>query len=352
MSLRKSPRPARALLATNRANARRSTGARSAYGKRNSAWNAVRHGARTNASAGEDWLVLATGAAPPSSFWRLGLRRPDPSAPDWAVTISVWLRLRREPGQVRPSGAADDPEPDRPFGAHRAPLQQRMHTPRIHTMVSVHSTGPSRPAEAPESERTKPECDTADGACQYKSVAGELETTFSSVDEPGTQPTGPLARGRERTKPECDTADGACQHKSVAGELETTFSSVDEPGTDSTGPLARGRERTKPECDTADGACQYMSVAGELETTFSSVDEPGTQPSGPLARGRERTKPEYNRRKEGYKNMSGIGGSSGCNPSGGRQPTVIRKIRAAVGTVFTWQKWRSMMRRSTNEAGM
>ena len=197
MPLRKSPRRTRALVAANRRNSRKSTGPRTAAGKRHSAWNAVRHGRRAHASCRciplatrdlktfmdfycelhdaiipaeslvgeqavlnkaleawkvkrfldrwidtrteEDWLILAEGAVPPPSFWRLRLRRPGVSVPDWTVTISVWLRWGRGPGQVRRSGAADDPEPDRP----------RMHTPRMHTMVSVHSTGPSSSAVGP-----------------------------------------------------------------------------------------------------------------------------------------------------------------------------------------------------------
>ena len=147
MPLRKSPRRTRALLAANRRNSRKSTGPRTLIGKRHSAWNAVRHGRRTRAScrliplashdlkaftdfyfklqdaiipanslAGEqavlnraleawkikrlldrwidgrtdeDWEKLAAGAVPPPSFWRLKVRRPGLSVPDWTVTISV-----------------------------------------------------------------------------------------------------------------------------------------------------------------------------------------------------------------------------------------------------------------------
>jgi len=44
MCLRKSPTRTPAFLAANRANAARSTGPRTAQGKRSSAWNALRHG--------------------------------------------------------------------------------------------------------------------------------------------------------------------------------------------------------------------------------------------------------------------------------------------------------------------
>src|SRR5215469_15332935 len=196
MSLRKSPKRTRSLLAANRANARKSTGPRTRAGKGHSSWNAVRHGRRARAScrlipvaahdlktftdfyfklhdaiipadslAGEqavlnkaleawkanrvldrwidrqreeDWLVLAAGAVPPPTFWRLKLRRPGLSAPDWTVTVSVWLRWSRGPGRSRASRLEDDSRSDRP---------------RMHTMVSVHSTGPGRTAESLGTER-------------------------------------------------------------------------------------------------------------------------------------------------------------------------------------------------------
>ena len=50
MPLRKSPRRTRALLAANRRNSRKSTGPRTAAGKRHSARNALRHGRRARAS--------------------------------------------------------------------------------------------------------------------------------------------------------------------------------------------------------------------------------------------------------------------------------------------------------------
>jgi hypothetical protein len=252
MSLRKSPKPTPALLAANRRNARKSTGPRTPIGKWHSAGNAVRHYRRTRTSscipienreikafedfyfalreaimpadsaAGteavlinaarvwrvkrsfdrwiatrteEDWLVLAIGAVRPPSFWRLRLRRPGLSSPDWTVTISVWLRWGRGPGQAsgqgwgrsRPSATEDEDKPDRP---------------RMHTMVSVHSTGPTWPVETSESKRTKPECDRAEEACENMSGSGDPETPSGVEDERETQTDGSLMGKNRRTKPE------------------------------------------------------------------------------------------------------------------------------------------------------
>jgi len=59
MPLRKSTQLTRALLAANRRNSRKSTGPRTAAGKRHSAWNAVRHGRRARASSRR--IPLASG---------------------------------------------------------------------------------------------------------------------------------------------------------------------------------------------------------------------------------------------------------------------------------------------------
>ena len=229
MPLRKSPRRTRALLAANRRNARKSTGPRTPIGKWHCARNAVRHYRRTRPSscipienreiealedfyfnlreaiipaenaAGaeavlvnaarawkvkclldrwietrteEDWLIPAAGAAPPPSFWRLRLRRLGVSVPDWTVTISVWRRWGRGAGLSRRSAVEDDAKPDRP---------------RMHTMVSVHSTGPSRRAVAregeprqPKCERTKPECHTIQSSSGNMTLPGDREAAFAA----------------------------------------------------------------------------------------------------------------------------------------------------------------------------
>jgi hypothetical protein len=268
MSLRKSPKRTPALLAANRRNARKSTGPRTPIGKWHSAGNAVRHYRRTppsscipienleikafedfyfalreaimpaDSAAGteavllnaarvwrvkrsfdrwiatqteEDWLVLATGAVRPPSFWRLRLRRPGLSVPDWTVTISVWLRWGRGLGQAsgqgwgqsRPSAAADDEKPDRP---------------RMHTMVSVHSTGPCRPAEEVESERTKPECDRAEEACENMSGSGDPETASGVADERETRADSSLRGKNRRTKPEYRSKQEPYKNMSGIGE--------------------------------------------------------------------------------------------------------------------------------------
>jgi hypothetical protein len=113
----------------------------------------------------EDWLVLATGAVPRPRSWRLKLRRPGPSAPDWTVTISVWLRWGRGPGRSRPSAPEDDGKPDRT---------------RTHTMVSVHSTGPSWSTEALETERTKPESYSSQSGCENMSAPSDREAAFTA----------------------------------------------------------------------------------------------------------------------------------------------------------------------------
>ncbi|HXJ94286.1 MAG TPA: hypothetical protein VMT20_15675, partial [Terriglobia bacterium] len=96
----------------------------------------------------EDWVRLAAGAARPPSFWRLRLRRPGVSAPGWTVTISVWLRWGRGPGNpgsagVPPALCTVDPAfPEAVPGGRdaggrdaRAPrVVSRMHTPRMHVM--------------------------------------------------------------------------------------------------------------------------------------------------------------------------------------------------------------------------
>jgi len=115
--------------------------------------------------------VLAAGAAPRPRSWRLKLRRPGLSGPDWTVTASVFLRWGRGPGRSR-RPAAEDNKKDRP---------------RMHAIVSVPSTGPSRPAEdlagqptEPELERTKPQSAAIQSSRENMSVPGDREAAFAA----------------------------------------------------------------------------------------------------------------------------------------------------------------------------
>jgi hypothetical protein len=67
MPLRKSPVRTAALFAANRANAQKSTGPRTTWGKRRSALNALRHGRRARLSV--CWVPQAGREA--YAFWRL-----------------------------------------------------------------------------------------------------------------------------------------------------------------------------------------------------------------------------------------------------------------------------------------
>jgi len=270
MSLRKSPRRTRAFLAANRANSRRSTGPRTTAGRRHSSWNAVRHGRRTRASCRsiplamndlkaftdfyfklhdaiipadslvgeqavliraleawkvkrlldrwidrqkeEDWLILAAGAVRPPSFWRLKLRRPGLSVPDWTVTVSVWLRWGRAPGMSRRQAAQENDRPDRP---------------RMHTMVSVHSNGPSRPAETPEPERTKPECDTSQRGSKNMSIPGDRHPYLLAGYELADRLIRWFRGWGKQTKPESLRKETACKNISkTLGWLGSALSSL------------------------------------------------------------------------------------------------------------------------------
>ena len=345
MSLRKSPKRTRALLAANRRNSRKSTGPRTRAGRWHSSWNAVRHGRRARAScrlipvathdlkafmdfyfklhdaiipadslAGdqavlnkvleawkvkrvldrwidrqtkEDWLVLAAGAVPPPSFWRLKLRRPGLSSPGWTVTISVWLRWGRGPGWSRPSSSEGDTKPDRP---------------RMHTMVSVHSTGPAtrpgRRAESLGTERTKPECYTVQTSSGNMSLPAHWDPAYLEAYALAERIVGWLMPWGKRTKPECNRKQAACKNISAAGSAEGRVQNgqglLTQFGTKLRETLDRLRmppasrqmcldftaNRAKPECNRKQGASKSISKSlGWLGAAASFLLE--TRPNEP-----------------------------------------------------------------------
>jgi hypothetical protein len=346
MSLRKSPRRTRALLVANRRNSRKSTGPRTAAGKRHSAWNAVRHGRRAHPSyrcipvarrelktfmdfycklhdaiipaeslvgeqavlakaleawkvkrildrwietrTEEDWPILAARAAPLPSFWRLRLRRPGLSVPNWTVTISVWLRWGRGPDQregLSRRAAAEDNE--------------RRDRPRMHTMVSVHSTGPSRdvarasspcgsrpelalskakgwPCHDPgevDSERTKPESDTIQRGFLNMSLPADWDPAYAEAYALAERIVGWLMGLGKRTKPESHRNQQACKNMSPAGE-----SAAQNP-------------------DRSDKATTIERVFGAMKTAFTARKECLQLPLF-------QAKPECLRKGGAYENMS------------------------------------------------
>jgi len=310
MSLRRSPRRTRALLAANRRNSRKSTGPRTFEGKWHSSGNAVRHYRRTqfascipienreskafedflsklrdaiipaDNAAGteavllkaaevwrvklsferwietrteEDWLVLAAGAVPPPRSWRLKLRRPGLSAPDWVVTASVCLRWGRDLGRSRRSAAKDNERPDRP---------------RMHTLVSVHTTGPRF-------------CSGSG-----RPVGPEFAPGDADVVGPGLVPT------------EADPR--ACPERSE--------------GVGPTGDL--DSQRTKPESTTIQSGSENMSDPRFSDPAYAEAYAVAERIVGWFMGWGKRTKPESLRKQEVCKNMSPVGERGGQNPSG------------------------------------
>jgi hypothetical protein len=337
MSLRKSPKRTRALLAANRRNSRKSTGPRTTAGKRNSAWNAVRHGRRAHPSyrcipaarrelktfmdfycnlsdaiipaetpvgeqavlakaleawkvkrvldrwietrTEEDWLILAAGAVRPPSFWRLKLRRPGLSVPDWTVTISVWLRWGRGPGQ---SGAHTGAEGGRGSWRSATEDNEGPDRPRMHTMVSVHSTGPSRPTEAPERppseperERTKPESHSSQKGFENMSLPADWDPSYAEAYALAERLVGWVMGLGKQTKPESHRKQYAYKSMSPAGQLGWRNPNGRD-GATRLGKAFRAVKaaivprkedsqlrlfQTNPECYTKDGAYKNISKA-------------------------------------------------------------------------------------------
>jgi hypothetical protein len=339
MPLRKSPRRTRALLAANRRNARKSTGPRTFEGKWHSSGNAIRHYRRTRFAScipienreskafedflfklreaiipaenakgtetvllkaaevwrvkrsfdrwietrtEEDWLVLAAGAVPRPRSWRLKLRRPGLSVPDWVVTASVCLRWGREPGLSRRPVAKHHEKPDRP---------------RMHTIVSVHTTGPRGVARASspcnarpgwpchdvgevDSERTKPESTTIQSGSLNMSDPRFLDPTYAEAYALAERIVGWFMGWGKRTKPESSRKQEGCKNMSVAGPRW---------------PVVGGW--------TAWCVAWWWAVSGQLLGRGNKLQVgPNTDHRKPQTE--KQTKPECLRKEVPYKNMS------------------------------------------------
>jgi len=348
MSLRKSPRRTRALLAANRRNSRKSTGPRTFEGKWHSSWNAIRHYRRTqfascipienreskafenflsklreaiipaDNAAGteavllkaaevwrmkrsfdrwietrteEDWLVLDAGAIPRPRSWRLKLRRPGLSVPDWVVTASVCLRWGRSPT----CGPGQSGAHSRAYsGANRGRGSRRSATEddekperlRMHTLVSVHSTGPFRPARSaeapegpptePELERTKPESTTIQSGSENMSDPRYWDPAYAEAYALAERIVGWFMGWGKRTKPESLRNQKVCKNMSPAGE--------------------RGG---RPNCGS--GA---TSLGPKLGKVFRTVKKALARRKKYSQLPRFQTKPECLRKNGAYKNMS------------------------------------------------
>jgi hypothetical protein len=361
MSLRKSPRRTQAMLAANRRNSRKSTGPRTFEGKWHSSENAVRHYRRTQFAScipienresrafedflfrlreaiipadnvkgtetillkaaevwrvkrsfdrwietrtEEDWLILAAGAVPRPRSWRLKLRRPGLSVPDWVVTASVCLRWGRGPGETpgqsgrrsRRSAAEDDDKEQ----------------PRMHTIVSVHTTGPRDVARAsspccsrpgwpcheqgqttePELERTKPESYSSQNSSKNMSVPAHWDPDYAAAYALAERIVGWFMGWGKRTKPESARNQEACKNVSVTGSRWSVVGAwttwyvawwglvrgqlLGRGHKLQVGPNADHRKpntekQTKPECFTKGGACKNMSKTGDWLGTWASL---------------------------------------------------------------------------------
>jgi hypothetical protein len=304
MSLRKSPQRTPASLAANRTNALKSTGPRGADGKQRSSWNATRHARRMCPGAhcvpfahreaedfqafyfclrdailpapivaaerallraavkawrvkwlydgwarrrtAEDWRFLEAGAAAPPRLWRLRIKRPGRSEPDWKVTISVWLRWAKRPNASRP------PMPE--SGA-------RHYRPGMHAMLLVHSTGPCRPSEALERQRTKPESNRKQGGSGNMPARGGHQSASARAIVTKASAAGEPKPRSARTKPECNRKESGSENISVCGGARTASARANEPGAQAAGEVTAGSQRTKPESSRKKGAYQNISEA-------------------------------------------------------------------------------------------
>jgi len=176
----------------------------------------------------DDWLALAGGAAPRRRFW---LRGPGLLVPDWVVTASVCLRWGRGPRRSRGPATEDHERPD------RTGIRAGMHTPRMHAMVSVHSTGPQRcpengrlvrpelaPAQADprvgprgelDSERTKPECYSSQSSSENMSVSGAWDPDYAAAYALAERLVERLMGKVKRTKPEYHRKETSSENMSA-----------------------------------------------------------------------------------------------------------------------------------------
>ena len=222
------------------------------------------------------------------------------SAPGWTVTISVWLRWGRGPGDpgsagVPPALCTVDPAlPEAtPSGRDaRAPrVVSRMHTPRMHApkmhdMVSVHSTGPrdvaraSSPCESrpgwpchDDSQRTKPESYSSQTGSENMSLPPDWDPDYLAAYALAERFVGWLMSWGKRTKPECVGKQAAYKNMSPAGEWA-------------------GRN--------PNGISRATSL-GKLFRAIRTALVPRKECS---QLGLFQTKPEYKRKEGAYKNMS------------------------------------------------
>jgi len=165
-----------------------------------------------------------------------------------------------------------------------------MHAPRMHTMVSVHSTGPRDVARASspccprpgwpchehgplDSQRTKPESYSSRSACENMSVPGAWDPDYAAAYALAERFVGWLMRWGKRTKPEYVGKQMACKNMSSAGV-----------------PVSRNPNRRH-------GATALGKVFRASRTAFVPRK---THPQLPLFQ----TKPECKRREGAYQNMS------------------------------------------------